>query len=476
MLSILTKIKNSINFLNRGSVNKTKQNSLYNSQRMFVNDSDDSNKESRSSESIQDNNNIPIIRYLFKTPLTKDTIDTDYELQELIKLVELYVKVDLSDLVLDSKFETCIRDISSEITKVKMRLFYIIIANNIYKHTFEEKKLYAPDKTKHLTGVFRYSGYIFRIDESPYSLMDEQHAVLRIKELTEKNKNIQQDEYSHIILPFVSYVNIKRNDKGHICDCRTVNCSCVYEEPDVYADADVVTDTNNTHVDYSRKLYNIYRENTISFSIQHYVKDTTPLMYWVRDNITNYAYNPFAGTQKQFFVHLFYKCAELLEKIHTLSIVHGDIKPDNILIKEDPDFNLHHPERCKKFTVYLIDFGLSGLDGKGFGTGGTIPYCHPEFKNIRDTNKSYKYKWAVVRVKHDVWSLGLMFLTLYVYRDFYSYYYKYPNYFFTSYGYVSSLIMDTIADDQIHTLFIKMLTDLCVPVNVVCEHLRIMMT
>ena len=245
MLSILTKIKNSIIFLNRGSVNKTKQNSLYNSQQMFVNDSDDSNKESRSSESIHDNNNtVPIIRYLFKTPLTKDTIDTDYELQELIKLVELYVKDDLSDIVLDSKFETCIRDISSDITKIKMRLFYIIIANNIYKHTFEEKKLYAPDKTKHLTGVFRYSGYIFRIDESPYSLIDEQHAVLRIKELTEKNKNIPDDEYRHIVLPFVSYVNIKRNDKGHICDCRAIHCNCVYEEPDVYGsvDTDAVAD------------------------------------------------------------------------------------------------------------------------------------------------------------------------------------------------------------------------------------------
>jgi serine/threonine protein kinase len=169
---------------------------------------------------------------------------------------------------------------------------------------------------------------------------------------------------------------------------------------------------------------------------------------------------------------LFHQCALLLRDIHRVGVVHGDIKPDNILIREHLNFNINHPERCKNFTVYLIDFGLSGPHKKGLGTGGTIPYCHPEFKNITDTTRSSKYNWKPLDMKHDVWSLGITFLTMYIYRDFYSYYHKYPNYFFLKDGYVSSIVIDVITDSAINDLFTKMMTADCIPIEDVCQLLQ----
>ena len=93
----------------------------------------------------------------------------------------------------------------------------------------------------------------------------------------------------------------------------------------------------------------------------------------------------------------------------------------------------------------------------------TLP--RTEFKNIKDTNRSSKYNWKKLNTKHDVWSLGLTFLTMYIYRDFYNYYHKYPSYFFLRNGYVSSLILDVITDTKIHDLFTKILTVDCISSN-----------
>lgn len=504
MLTVLTKIKSIVynKLINKGILHKRRSyNILSNSQRMFVNDSDDSSVESGSSEhntneteysentkNTENTDNIKSTVLLFNTEIPKDRIEHDYELHDCLELMR-FSNIKIEKLILEKKFEDGIRDITDVIIKTKMRLFYVIIANRLYTNIFEEKKLYTSDRIKHLTGVFRYNDYILRIDESPFSFLDEQEAVKRIKADTTIKCDVHADtsgasqppsKYEHIILPFVSYINVRRQPKsGNICDCQQLMCHCIYEDTDVEAygedfdDDDTIEDETKK---YSRFLFKTFRENMISFSIQHYVKNTQPLLYWVRENITCYTYNQFAGSQQTFYVELFYKCSVLLQKLHHLSIVHGDIKPDNILIKEDSDFNINHPERCKKFTVYLIDFGLSGIHGKGLGTGGTIPYCHPEFKNIRDTNKSRKYNWCSVKDKHDVWSLGLMFITLFIYRDFYSYYYKYPSYFFNERGYVSALVLDVIANDHLNILFNKILTDSCIPIDDVCERLRIMIT
>jgi hypothetical protein len=407
-----------------------------------------------------------ITRTLFQTEIDDTIINKDYELQELIRIMDRY-KFNIKDNLLEPRFEDAIHNIpgASDVIKIKMRILYIIIANNIYQDLFEEKKLYRSTKTKQYVGVFRYNDYILRIDDSPYSFINETEVINALRELPGSSA----DTDTRIIRPFLVYSNIKRNLKNDICECPTTLCNCKY-----YDNADNCPGMDKLENE-PRIFYNKLRENMISFSIQHFVKDTDTLYNWVKDNFGNSVYKQYETIQTTFFIHLFYQCANLLRDIHKLSIVHGDVKPDNILIHEHDDFDINHPEKCKRFTVYLIDFGLSGKHGKSYGTGGTIPYCHPEFKNIRDTNRASKYNWKIVQFKHDVWSLGIAFITMYIYRDFYNYYHKYPQYVFTSDGYMSSLLLDVISNEKLHDLFTKILTFDCIPVEEVCESLRLMM-
>ena len=402
-----------------------------------------------------------VIRRLFNTVLDNDIIKTDYELQKLVNIIDLY-QFNVENVILESRIEQLINNIPNvtDILKIKIKILYVIIAHDIYRDLFEEKKRYHSTKTKQYIGVFRYNDYIIRIDDSPYSFINEADVV---------GASVDNID-SNIIQPFLIYTNIRRNSVGEICDCLTTNrCDCKYTDDEVE-----VSSCRGDGGDYDVRSvsYKKLRENAISFSIQYYVKDTVSLYNWVNDNIGNCAYNKFSSIQHPFFIHLFYQCARLLRKIHKVSVVHGDIKPDNILIREHDDFNINHPEKCKNFTVFLIDFGLSGIHDVGVGTGGTIPYCHPEFKNIVDTNRSSKYNWKIMNKKHDVWSLGVAFITMYIYRGFYNYYHKYPNYFFTKDGYVSSLIIDVITHEKLNRVFTKLLSIECVSSEELCEILE----
>lgn len=411
----------------------------------------------------------PIItRKLFNIELDETIIKKDYELQGLLKMMDIH-QIDVSNVTLENRIEKSINNIKdADVVKIKMRLLYIIIANNLYRTLFEEQKQYTSKATTQYIGVFRYNDYIIRIDDCPYSFIDEQNVV---KATSSFNKD------SCIIRPFLVYMNIRHNLKTNdICDCRKTYCDCIYTDnedcefnPD-NKDRDKDNDVSNNYI--ARRCFDKLRKNSISFSIQHYVKDTVSLYTWVKDNLANDVYSQFSTIQQTFFIQLFHQCALLLREIHNVNIVHGDIKPDNILIREHANFNIHHPEKCKNFTIYLIDFGLSGFHKSGIGTGGTMPYCHPEFKNITDTNRSRKYNWMTLDVKHDVWSLGIVFLTMYIYRDFYNYYHKYPKYFFLKDGYVSSLIIDVITNKKINELFAKMLTPSCIPIQEVCDMLQ----
>lgn len=394
------------------------------------------------------------IQCLFGKDIDTKLIKNDYELQSLLLKMK-HRCIDIEDIRLETRIEEAIENIpnASDIFKIKMRIIYIIIALDCYSEIFEEKKNYRAVNSRHYLGVFRYNDYIIRIDDTPYSFINESTVLSALS-------NSKPD---HIVLPFLTYTNIKRDTRNNVCECNAnAVCHCRYVD-----DADHHEKINAMSHE-GKHYYNILRKSALSFSIQHYAKNTEQLYNWVKDNIGNSVYNQFSKIQYSFFVDLFLKCANVIRDLHAVNVVHGDIKPDNILIREHDNFNLYHSTKYKNFNVYLIDFGLSGIKNDGYGTGGTVPYCHPEFKNIRDTNKSGKYNWKKQQLKHDVWSLGIIFITLYIYRDFYNYYYKYPDYFFTKDGYVSSLILDVITESKLHDLFTKMLSNESISINEVC--------
>ena len=394
----------------------------------------------------------------FQTEVTDDELKNDYELQHLIIALQ-HRNIGMTNLVLEPRFEELLQNMPdmADIIKIKMRCIYIIIALDMYWKLFEEKKKYRATKTKHTLGVFRYNDYILRIDDSPYSFINEACVV----------EAMGATASSSIVTPFIIFTNIKRNQHNKICDCSTpINCQCTYQD-----NADAHPKMHELNYE-SRTYYKMLRDNEISFSIQHYVKNTEPLYDWVKDNIGCCVYNQFTNIQYPFFVHLFHQCASSLRTLHARNVVHGDIKPDNILIREGSGFDMNHPKKCKNLSIHLIDFGLSGIHHKGYGTGGTVPYCHPEFKNISDTIRSNKYNWKEQKFKHDVWSLGIMFITVYIYRNFYNYYSKYPEYFFTKDGYVSVLILDVISNHNLHELFTRMLSADSISIDEVCHSLQ----
>jgi serine/threonine protein kinase len=498
MLSLFTRLKKGIHhiLINNGIINKRPTyNILQQSQQMFVNCSGsgsdfesesefETDPESKPKPEPEPENIIIEGRKLFNTVIPNNILENDNELQELIQIIT-GSNINVDNVILHKRFEAKLIESPTNcediIFKTKMRLLYVIISNNLYRTAFEEKKLYKSNKTKYLIGVFRYNDYIIRIDDSPYCFLDEQQIMTIIKD----NNVNDNDKYENIVIPYFTYINMKQNAKGDMCDCDCDPCGCSYVgDGSVYCadddndgddcDGDGAGDGKGAG-DYSRAFYNRLRYNTISFSIQPYIKHTESLHTWSISNITDNVNINFDKLKFTFFTNLFYKCALLIQKIHSIDLVHGDIKPDNILMKEDGSFNINDPVKCRNFSVYLIDFGLSGKNNIGIGTGGTVPYCHPEFRNIRDTKRTDKYNWNVIRKKHDVWSLGLAFITLYIHNTFYSYYYKYPSYFFNASGYVSALILDSIANQQLSSLFHSMLSYDSISINDVCERIRVML-
>ena len=88
---------------------------------------------------------------------------------------------------------------------------------------------------------------------------------------------------------------------------------------------------------------------------------------------------------------IFCELCNTIKYIHSMGIIHRDIKLENILIAKDQ----------KK--IYLIDYGLSGYMGKGNKiTCGSVPYFAPE-------TLSPEYHIDYI---NDIWSLGIVLFTM----------------------------------------------------------------
>ncbi len=97
--------------------------------------------------------------------------------------------------------------------------------------------------------------------------------------------------------------------------------------------------------------------------------------------------------------------AQGLVVLHECGIVHGDVKPDNILIFPHDGFQ-------KAFTAKLTDFGHSvfAFEGRTSLPAFTLPYSAPEATiHLQLTFEDMK--------RTDVYSYGLVLLSLFVGRD-----------------------------------------------------------
>jgi serine/threonine protein kinase len=193
----------------------------------------------------------------------------------------------------------------------------------------------------------------------------------------------------------------------------------------------------NIVLPYYSKI-NSKNRKTINFSIQPRIHDTISLRDWLliyenqKLNIETY-------------IKLCIQICKSIEFIHSKHIVHGDIKPDNILME------------VKTNTPYIIDFGLSGLHGLSEGTGGTKPYCHPETKNIDDNPSVTEYNWVKNEKKNDVWSVSFIFACILIFRKCYTNYNNFPSDFFDENKYVNINYLNYIPK-QYRTAFILSLS------------------
>jgi len=188
------------------------------------------------------------------------------------------------------------------------------------------------------------------------------------------------------------------------------------------------------------------------YSVQPYINGVT-LDCWMELNKRK-------GNIVEMVYDLFIQLCAIIKELHELDCVHGDLKPTNIMVMTK------HSQNC----VFLIDFGLSGIHLKTkHASGGTLPYCAPETENTcalnahnrRNENnavfnsKEYKYNWTTHNKSHDIWSIGIIFMSIYAFNKTYHYYKDYPYDFFNNSGYIPLKYFQLIKHEYIREVLSK---------------------
>jgi serine/threonine protein kinase len=184
------------------------------------------------------------------------------------------------------------------------------------------------------------------------------------------------------------------------------------------------------------------------YSVQPFITNGITLDMWI--NSIKYKSN---------FVEIVYdafmQLAGILKELHDVECVHGDLKPSNILIVQQ--------QNATNVYVFLIDFGLSGIHQESTNaSGGTLPFCAPETENtIANTNDGndvikrpqyFDYNWVTHNKSHDIWSLGFIFMTIFVFKNVKLFYHDYPSDFFLSTGYISPRYFRMIPHETIQNI------------------------
>lgn len=190
------------------------------------------------------------------------------------------------------------------------------------------------------------------------------------------------------------------------------------------------------------------------YSVQPFITNGITLDRWIK-TIQN------KGNFDEIVYDVFMQLSAILKELHEVDCVHGDIKPANILIVQQQNANTKH--YSNNVTVFLIDFGLSGIHEKTkCASGGTLPFCAPETENTNANTRhgnnvikypqNFNYNWLKHNKSHDIWSLGVIFVTIYIFKRVNLYYHEYPSDFFLPSGYISSKYIRMVKHEYIRNI------------------------
>ena len=234
--------------------------------------------------------------------------------------------------------------------------------------------------------------------------------------------------------------------------------------------------------------------NLMTLEVQPQMKDATMFYKWYRTSHIAMRDHDYVIATMMLSV------AKSIAYCHDKLLVHGDIKPDNLLVISNPNHQAMAVDATTTTTtttttpttlptlttspirrdtvpdVFLIDFGMCGREDRDDGTGGTRPFCAPETTNIRepdihhladddDRKSSDKYRWCKQSRKHDVWSFGLILFTFISYRKVFHFYDEYPARTFDQMGYINESELSGDPEINSHALYHVFSKTLCVPEN-----------
>jgi hypothetical protein len=224
---------------------------------------------------------------------------------------------------------------------------------------------------------------------------------------------------------------------------------------------------------------NINADTVMTLEIQPMLQDSIVFHEWYRRTHFN------TQDHDNIITNMMLSVAKSIKYCHDLDLVHGDIKPDNLMVVCDARFRTIPIMRRNHRVpdIYLIDFGMCGRDKIDDGTGGTRPYCAPETNNVNNVQevltfnlrkrtmqnnggKVYavsgdEYVWTKLTKAQDVWSFGLILFTLISYYNTYNYYREYPMRTFDRAGFVRDCELANNPDISDHALYPVLSKMLC---------------
>ena len=365
-------------------------------------------------------------------------------------------------------------------------LAFVYILN---QHPVICKTMKIYDRVKK-TGVFKFEDqFIIK-----YGTFSDMHESKIYNDLKSKGINPEIKIITPIWYSF--FENKKYNDTSNESDSSTASDSISLSLYDTF----------------DKKSIRVARNDIRSIEIQPYLKYSVVFHKWYKDA----CFNP--KNHDYIICNMMLNLARSIKHCHDLDLVHGDIKPDNILVtyeaahqsiadshSDDKDSgsgsgsdsdsddmnidilnwkNMLHVSVTGKTrspihipTAYLIDFGMCGYHGKDEGTGGTRPFCAPETKNIKQvpplsplqkttstsSSDSGTYTWTALNKQHDIWSWALILYTITAYRDVYNTYDEYPPDAFDDDGYVNESQQEYAFEIKTHPFYPISKKTLCAP-------------